>query len=73
MTMKSLYSDHYQKLTVQITLEEREQAKKLAKSKGMSFMGWLGQLVKNELATSTAETTSHPSSDSEEIRDGLPG
>ena len=73
MTMKSLYSDHYQKLTVQITLEEREQAKKLAKSKGMSFMGWLGQLVKNELATSTAETTSPPNSDSGEIRDGLPG
>lgn len=73
MTMKSLYSDHYQKLTVQITLEEREQAKKLAKSKGMSFMGWLGQLVKNELATSTAETTSHPNSNSGEIRDGLPG
>ena len=29
--------------------EEKEQAKALAKSKGMTFQGWLGQLIKNAL------------------------
>lgn len=32
-----------------ITNSEREQAKALAKSKGMTFQGWLGQLIKNAL------------------------
>lgn len=47
--MKSLYSDQYQKLTVQISLEERELSKKLAKTKGMTYAGWLGSLIKREL------------------------
>ena len=68
--MKVQKCTQYQKLTVQISLDERERAKKLAKSKGMSFMGWLGQLVKNELATSTA--ASHPhTNDSGDIRGSL--
>lgn len=32
-----------------ISSEEKEQAKALAKSKGMTFQGWLGQLIKNAL------------------------
>lgn len=47
--MKSLNRDQYQKLTVMISKETRDEAKALAKSHGMSFQGWLGQLIKQEL------------------------
>lgn len=33
-----------------ITPEERDKAKKIAKSKGMTFQGFVGQLIKRELA-----------------------
>ena len=52
--MKVQNCTHYQKLTVQISSEEREQAKKLAKNKGMTYAGWLGQLVKKELTAEKA-------------------
>ena len=46
--MQTLSSDR-QKLTIAISPVEKEQAKALAKSKGMTFQGWLGQLIKNAL------------------------
>ena len=36
-------------IKVDFTPQERDEAKALAKSKGMTFQGWLGQLVKREL------------------------
>lgn len=44
-------------LKVRITSEEKNQAKALAKSKGMTFSGWLGQLVKRELKSSSKEAS----------------
>lgn len=44
-----------EKLTVSITPEEREKAKAFAKSQGMTFQGWLGQLIRREL-----DHESHP-------------
>ena len=38
-----------QVLIVDITPAEREAAKRIARSCGMTFKGWLGQLVKREL------------------------
>lgn len=38
-----------------ITSTERDAAKALAKSKGMTFSGWLGQLVKRELKANLSE------------------
>lgn len=37
-------------MTVDINSDERKQAKALAKSKGMTFQGWIGSLIKRELA-----------------------
>ena len=37
-----------------ITPDERDKAKSLAKSMGMTFQGWLGQLIKRELETFSA-------------------
>ena len=48
--MKTLSSDHFEKLTIQISRIEKERAKFIAKSQGMTFQGWLGQLIKRELA-----------------------
>jgi len=36
-------------LRVDITDREKAAAKRLAKSKGMTFQGWVGQLIKREL------------------------
>lgn len=36
-------------LRVAITDCEKAAAKRLAKSKGMTFQGWMGQLIKREL------------------------
>ena len=69
--MKSLYSDQYQKLTVQISIEERELSKKLAKTKGMTYAGWLGSLVKRELRNYSGDVTvAHDHAG--DIRDGFP-
>jgi len=39
-------------LRVAITDREKAAAKRLAKSKGMTFQGWMGQLIKRELEES---------------------
>lgn len=33
-----------------LSADDRQEAKLLAKSKGMTFEGWIGQLIKRELA-----------------------
>ena len=42
-------------VAIDCSAEEKENAKRLAKSKGMTFQGWLGQLIKRELANSTSQ------------------
>lgn len=42
-----------QKLNVFLTDSEKEQAKRIAKSKGMTFAGWLGVAVKDAMAKET--------------------
>ena len=37
-----------------ISHEEKDRAKKVAKSKGMTFQGWLGNLIKDELKNAEA-------------------
>ena len=44
----------YEQLKAAVTREEIIKAKKVAKSKGMTFQGWLGQLIKRELEFSSA-------------------
>lgn len=52
-------------LKIQISAEETLEAKALAKSKGMLFQCWLGNLVKKELKNSAPEKTiNDPSADS---------
>lgn len=48
MTSKNTNSDSVA-VFASITPEERDKAKYLAKSKGMTFQGWLGQLIKREI------------------------
>ena len=47
--MQTPNSDHFEKLTVQISKEEKDNAKVIAKSQGMTFQGWIGQLIKNAI------------------------
>ena len=48
----------YEQLKAAITREEILKARRVAKSKGMTFQGWLGQLIKRELeVTSASEVT----------------
>ncbi len=55
--MKTLNSDYnYLKLNVCISQEESNRAKSLAKSRGFSYQGWLGQLIKRELASAGIST-----------------
>lgn len=53
--------------------EKREVLQKIAAQNRMSTSAYIGNLLEHEIEKSTAETTSHPNSDSGEIRDGLPG
>lgn len=39
-----------QQLKVRISKEEQLKAKEIAKSQGMTFQGWIGSLIKRELA-----------------------
>lgn len=39
-----------QQIRAAITKDEKDRIYKLAKSKGMTFQGWMGQLIKSELA-----------------------
>lgn len=45
------------KINISISVNERDKAKALAKSKGMTFQGWLGQLVKRELEAAEKEAS----------------
>lgn len=47
---------------IAISPKERGEAKRLAKSKGMTFQGWLGQLVKREIYNSRSSSSSAPGS-----------
>ena len=40
-------------LYVAITGDERAEARKIAKSKGMTLQGWLALLIKKEIATNS--------------------
>ena len=46
-------------LKVQITTSERDTAKAIAKSRGMTFSGWLGQLVKHEIYEASTSGMPH--------------
>ena len=48
--MKSLNNDQFQKLTVMLSDSEREEAKRYARSKGMTFAGWLGVVVRDAMS-----------------------
>lgn len=41
--------DRFTSIKVEISKEKKQQAKSYAKSKGMTFSGWLGQLIDREL------------------------
>ena len=43
-------------IKVDFSRQERDEAKRLAKSKGMTFQGWIGQLVRKELAAAREVT-----------------
>ena len=51
-------TDVTQVLIVDITPSERETAKRIARSCGMTFKGWLGQLVKREIRNNQASPDS---------------
>lgn len=55
-------------IAVQITPDERDRFRRLARSKGMLMQGYLAQLVRREL--NNAEEIASPYSDS--IRNGTP-
>lgn len=46
------YTNDYIQVKADISPEERDDARRLAKSKGMTFQGWMGQIIKRELASS---------------------
>lgn len=47
--MEGIVNKNYTMLTANITKAERDKAKKIAKSKGMSFGGFIGSLIKDEI------------------------
>lgn len=48
--MKYDKSNETKMIEARISASERDEAKAVAKSKGMTFQAWLGFLIKNELA-----------------------
>ena len=44
-------------LRAQITEEEAQKAKNIAKDKGMTLQGWVGSLIKKEIYNNTPEKT----------------
>lgn len=54
--MSLVNNETFQQLKVGITKEESNRAKSLAKSRGFSYQGWLGQLIKCELASAGIST-----------------
>lgn len=59
MGMKDANANNTMNLRVAINEAEKREAKKIAKSKGYSFQGWLGHVVKNELAKHNQNTDIH--------------
>ena len=55
--------DNFVKLTLQLSKVERDEAKIIAREKGMTFAGWLGNLVRKELQNNTPEKVIIESSD----------
>lgn len=53
--MQTSNRDHYEKLTVQISKEEKELAKAYAKSHGITFQWWIGQLIRAVLKEAEKE------------------
>ena len=49
MKLQETHISYGEMIRADISKEEREKANKLAKSKGYSFKGWVGQLIKAEL------------------------
>lgn len=45
-------------IAVDLSKDERNAAREIARSKGMTFQGWLGQLIKRELAKSQQDQLS---------------
>ena len=58
--MKVQNCSQFQKLTVMISEIEKDEAKSIAKSQGMTFAGWLGQLVKREIKEYQASISGMP-------------
>ena len=48
--MRYELSNHVTPLKALISREEAKQAKEIAKAKGMTLQGWLGQLIKEQIA-----------------------
>lgn len=63
-------TDDTQVLIVSITPSEREAAKQIARSAGMTFKGWLGLLVKRELRNQSGPEIETPTFSSTGARDG---
>ena len=51
-------TESYILVKVSISPNDKARAKALAKSQGMTFQGWLGQLIKRELAYNNVSTPS---------------
>lgn len=51
------YSEQNMQIRASISLKERDEANRLARSKGMTFQGWLGQLIKRELKANQIEAS----------------
>jgi len=46
----------YEQLKAAVSRDEVLEAKRVAKSKGMTFQGWLGQLIKREISAETPKS-----------------
>jgi hypothetical protein len=44
-------------LRADITVEQKKRARQIAKSKGMTFQGWLGQIIQKEITSQSQEAT----------------
>ena len=51
------YPNDYVMQKISITPQERDKAKKKAKSEGMTFQGWLAKLIRDELKESPKEAS----------------
>ena len=48
--MKSVKKYQYYQTKISITPQEKNIAKSLAKSQGMTFQGWLGKIIRQEIS-----------------------